>query len=57
MPHALRGDAITSIQSQIEGRSFLNIGREIAYNHHEKWDGSGYPRGLRGPDIPLARGS
>jgi PAS domain S-box-containing protein len=48
------GDAITSIQSQIEGRSFLNIGREIAYNHHEKWDGSGYPRGLRGGDIPLA---
>ena len=48
------GDAITSIQSQIEGRSFLNIGREIAYNHHEKWDGSGYPHGLRGQDIPLA---
>ncbi len=48
------GDAITAIQSQIEGRSFLNIGREIAYNHHEKWDGSGYPRGLRGSDIPLA---
>jgi len=48
------GDAITSIQAQIEGRSFLNIGREIAYNHHEKWDGSGYPRGLRGADIPLA---
>ncbi|MGE5258088.1 MAG: HD domain-containing phosphohydrolase [Hyphomicrobiales bacterium] len=53
--HALfGGDAITSIQSQIEGRSFLNIGREIAYNHHEKWDGSGYPRGLHGEDIPLA---
>jgi len=48
------GDAITSIQAQIEGRSFLNIGREIAYNHHEKWDGSGYPRGLHGADIPLA---
>jgi response regulator RpfG family c-di-GMP phosphodiesterase len=48
------GDAITAIQSQIEGRSFLNIGREIAYHHHEKWDGSGYPRGLRGPEIPLA---
>jgi response regulator RpfG family c-di-GMP phosphodiesterase len=48
------GDAITAIQSQIEGRSFLNIGREIAYNHHEKWDGSGYPRGLHGADIPLA---
>jgi HD-GYP domain-containing protein (c-di-GMP phosphodiesterase class II) len=48
------GDAISAIQTQIEGRSFLNIGREIAYNHHEKWDGSGYPRGLRGHDIPLA---
>ena len=48
------GDAITAIQAQIEGRSFLNIGREIAYSHHEKWDGSGYPRGLRGRDIPLA---
>jgi PAS domain S-box-containing protein len=48
------GDAITAIQAQIEGRTFLNIGREIAYSHHEKWDGSGYPRGLRGKDIPLA---
>jgi PAS domain S-box-containing protein len=48
------GDAITAIQAQIEGRSFLNIGREIAYNHHEKWDGCGYPRGLRGQDIPLS---
>jgi PAS domain S-box-containing protein len=48
------GDAITSIQSQIEGRTFLNLGREIAYNHHEKWDGSGYPGGLKAQSIPLA---
>jgi PAS domain S-box-containing protein len=48
------GDAITSIQSQIEGRTFLNLGREIAYNHHEKWDGSGYPGGLKATSIPLA---
>jgi len=27
---------------------------DIAYCHHEKWDGSGYPRGLKGEQIPLA---
>jgi PAS domain S-box-containing protein len=48
------GDAISAIETQIEGRSFLNIGKEIAYNHHEKWDGTGYPHGLQGLAIPLA---
>jgi PAS domain S-box-containing protein len=48
------GDALAAIESQIEGRSFLHIGKEIAYNHHEKWDGSGYPAGLKGQTIPLA---
>ena len=36
------------------GRSFLSVARELAYTHHEKWDGSGYPRGLKGENIPLA---
>ena len=50
----LGGNAIKAIEYQIEGRSFLKMGKEIAYYHHEKWDGSGYPKGLKGKDIPLS---
>jgi len=32
----------------------LNMAREIAATHHEKWDGSGYPKGLAGEDIPIS---
>jgi len=32
----------------------LAMAKDIVYTHHEKWDGTGYPEGLRGPDIPIA---
>lgn len=34
--------------------AFLNVSKEIAYSHQEKWDGSGYPQGLAGDQIPVS---
>jgi adenylate cyclase len=45
---------ILSTAQRIEGDNFLSIAGEIAAAHHEKWDGTGYPAGLRGQEIPLS---
>ena len=53
--HAEYGLAIIqNAAEKIEGNNFLEIAGEIAATHHEKWDGTGYPRGLAGEEIPLS---
>jgi putative two-component system response regulator len=53
--HTLIGEEALRRAEQKLGRStFLHCARDIAGTHQEKWDGSGYPRGLKGEEIPLS---
>ena len=54
--HTVLGrDAIVSAEELLEMPAhFLKLIREIAYTHQEKWDGTGYPEGISGDDIPIS---
>lgn len=48
-------DAIAHAEQELgEDVAFLTLAKEIVYSHQEKWDGSGYPQGLKGDEIPIA---
>ncbi len=48
------GKVIRDIFRNLDDPVFLKTAEEIATSHHEKWDGKGYPGGLKGEEIPLS---
>ena len=47
-------ESLVNVLSKYPGNDFIRFGVDIARTHHEKWNGTGYPVGLAGEDIPLS---
>jgi len=53
--HVIYGaKALEGAESGVGDSDFLGLARELILGHHERWNGSGYPYGLKGEQIPLA---
>jgi putative two-component system response regulator len=50
----LGSDCLAAIRMNLGEDDFLAMAQQIADSHHENWDGSGYPHGIQGNQIPLA---
>ena len=52
--HAAYGaEIIDDILGDVEDEEYIRVARAIALSHHERWDGRGYPSGMKGEEIPL----
>ena len=52
--HAALGDALLQNMPGSDGDPFVRMARDVCRHHHERWDGSGYPDGLKGDEISIA---